>query len=238
MKCLMGRKRALIILMSLTVTFCTNAHSATRPFSKGETIHYDIKKFGIHAGEATLVYNGPVEVQGKKALLITFIASGFKFFDEEQIYVDAQTFYPILIKRNLNIFGKEETIMEFYDPQKGKVRIVKTAKGKTEEQTIERGGQFDNIYGFIYRLRQLGRIQEGKELDLHLPTQDLQFQFIERSTFLISDQEFSTDTLRSIPKKYEVVFDNSPNRIPLKIEGALGFGNMSMIFKNRLIGGH
>lgn len=222
--------------MALTIPFCTVAHCASRPFTKGETIHYDIKKFGIHAGEATLLYNGPVEVQGKKALLITFTASGFKFFDEEQIYLDAQTFYPILIKRNLNIFGKEEKIIEFYDHDKGKVRIVKTAKGKTEEQMIERGGRFDNIYGFIYRQRQLGQFEEGKALEMHLPTQDLQFQFAEHGTLSISDQEFSADTLRSIPKKYEVVFDSGPNRIPLKIDGALGFGNMSMIFKDRRIG--
>jgi len=228
----------LIMLAAFTTNICIVAHSANQPFLKGEVIHYDIKKFKLKVGEATLVYNGAVEVQGQQALLITFIANGFKFLDEEQIYIDAKTFHPILIKRNLNIFGKEERIMEFYDSQKGKVRIVKTANGKTTEQIIENGGRFDNIYGFIYRYRQLGPLNQNEEMDLHLPTRDLQFKFAQPSKLSIVDQEFDVIYMYSIPKKYEVWFENSPKRIPLKIEGALGFGNMSMIFKDwRVEGG-
>lgn len=222
-----------LLVLFFILNFCVIAHASGAPFSKGETIHYDIEKFKIKMGTATLVYNGTVEVQGKKALSITFTASGLKFLDEEQIYIDAETFYPLLIRRNLNIFGKEERITEFYDRQKGKVRIVKIAKGKTSEQIIENGGRFDNIYGFIYRYRQSGQFEQGKVLDLHLPTSDLKFQFVKQDTYAIADQEFNADYIQSTPKKYEVLFDNGPERIPLKINGALGFGNMSMIFRDQ-----
>ena len=127
--------------------------------------------------------------------------------------------------------------MEFYDFKKGKVRIVKTAKGKTTEQTIENGGRFDNIYGFIYRHRQLGQFDQNNMINLHLPTSDLQFQFAQKKKFAIGDQQFDAVNMHSIPKKFEIWFDIGPKRIPLKIDGALGFGNMSMIFKGRRVEG-
>jgi len=228
---------SLIMLATFIVNSHTVAHSANEPFLKGEVIHYDIKKFKLKVGEATLAYNGVVEVQGKMALSIKFTARGFKFLDEEEIYIDTTTFYPILIKRNLIMFGKEERIMEFYDSKKGKVRIVKTAKGKTTEQIIENGRQFDNIYGFIYRHRQLNRSDQNKALNLHLPTRDLQFKLAQQSKILIKGREFNADYMVSIPKKYEIWFDNGPKRIPLKIDGALGFGSMSMIYKDRRVEG-
>ena len=227
----------LIMTAVFTFSMCAVAQSTNEPFLKGEVIHYDIKKFKLKVGEATLAYNGAVEVQGRAALSITFTAHGFKFLDEEMIYIDAQTFYPILIKRNLSMFGKEERIVEFYNSQKGKVRIVKTVKGKTTEQVLESGGPFDNIYGFIYRHRKLRQSDQNKALNLHLPTRDLQFELAQQGTFSIEDREFNVDHMVSIPKKYEIWFDNGPKRIPLKIDGALGFGSMSMVYRDRRVEG-
>ena len=206
--------------------------SVSQPFSKGETITYDIRKLKLTVGEAVLVFNGPVEVSGKKALLITFTAKGFKFLDEEEIFLDAKTFFPLLIRRNLNIFGNEEKIIEFYDSQRGKVRIVKTAKGKTSTQIIENGKRFDNIYGFIYRYRRFGQFKENEELQLHLPTRDVVFKLVERKKFEAADQEFDAYYMSSTPKKFKVWFDSSQKKIPLMIDGALGFGHTSMVMKS------
>jgi len=218
----------------LTVLISGNsitAHAISEPFKAGEIISYEIKKLGITAGEATLQFNGYVEVSNKKALSVTFTAKGFKFFDEEQIYLDAQTFHPLVIKRRLDIFGKQEKIIEFYDSERGKVRIVKTTKGKTTEQIIESGRQFDNIYGFIYRHRQLGRFELNEEFKLHLPTDDVTLKLLERQKIKAGGQEFDAYFMSSTPKKYKVWFDSGQNKIPLRIDGALGFGNMSMILK-------
>jgi hypothetical protein len=37
--------------------------------------------------------------------------------------------------------------------------------------------------------------------------------------------------IASEPKKYRIWFDNSPLKIPLKIDGAIGWGKMSMVFR-------
>lgn len=175
----------LLIVWGLSLLFSSHIYaqnaSSDLLFSKGETIHYDIKKLKLTVGEAMLVFNGTTEVAGQEVLWITFRAQGFKFLDEEQIYLDPETFFPLLIKRNLNIFGKEEKIVEFYDTHRGKVRIVKTVKDKTTEQIIENGKRFDNIYGFIYRTRQSGRFQKNEEISLHLPTSDMRFHLVEKN---------------------------------------------------------
>lgn len=208
------------------------ADALSPPFPVGETIIYDIKKLKLTVGEATLVFNGMTEVNGQKALSITFTAAGFKFFDEEKIYIDPATFYPFVINRDLNIFGKKEKMVEFYDPQKGRVRIVKTAGGKTSERVIENGKRFDNIYGFIYRYRHSGRFAEDAEFHLHLPTHDVRFELVEKRKLQAADHEFDVFYLRSVPKKYKVWFDRGPGRIPVRIDGALGFGHTSMVLRS------
>lgn len=220
-----------ISILLVQAHICAAESLGKLPFSKGETITYDIKKLKLKVGEAALVFNGFTEVDNQEVLSITFRATGFKFLDEEEIYLDPKTFFPVLIKRNLNIFGIKEKIIEFYDIQKGRVRIVKTAKGKTTEQVIEDGKQFDNIYGFIYRYRRFGQFKEGEEFHLHLPTRDVQLKLVERKTIEVADQIFDAYYVNSTPKKYKVWFDSSQKRIPLKIDGSLGFGHTSMVMR-------
>ena len=219
-----------IFLFSTNVCVAENVSDLI--FSKGETITYNIKKFKFNVGEATLVFGGLVDFSGRQALLITFTAKGFRFFDKENIYLDPATFYPFMIERDLNIFGIKEKIVEFYDTKRGKVRIVKTAKGKQSEQIIENGERFGNIYGFIYRYRQRGQFKEGEEFFLHLPTRDVSFKLFEKSKFTAAGREFDAYYMNSMPKKYKVWFDSSKKKIPLMIDGAVGFGRTSMIMKD------
>ena len=204
---------------------------AFEQMAKGETVTYDIRKLGISVGEASLVYNGMVETNAQETLSITVTAHGFKFFDEEQIYLDPKTFYPVMIKRDLDIFGKKEKIVEHYDSKAGRVRIVKTAGGKTDQEVIEGGGRFDNIYGFIYRQRLTGRFTKGEAYDLHLPTSDVQLQFVEKKKVKLDKRVYEAYYIASVPKKYRVWFEDSPRRVPVKIDGAIGWGNMSMVIK-------
>ena len=96
----------------------------------GETLNYRISKFGLKVAQASITYQGKVEVDGEELILVDFVATGLKFLDEEKIYLDPKTFFPVQIERNLNIFGSEERIVEHYEPAKGIVRIVKTVNGE------------------------------------------------------------------------------------------------------------
>src|SRR3989338_9799472 len=68
----------------------------TPAFSAGETVQFVIKSLGVKAGEATLVFEGLQKLGNKEVYLISFRATSANFLDEEKIYADKDTFYPIL----------------------------------------------------------------------------------------------------------------------------------------------
>lgn len=214
-----------------------NVYAETPPLKAGEVITYDIKKFMVRVGQATLAYDGPVDIDGRRVISVTVTADGFNFYDQERIYLDPETFHPVMIKRDLDIFGVKETIMEHYDTNRGHVRIVKVADGETTETEIERGERFDNIYGFIYRQRSRGSFKENDAMNIHLPTQDVNFEFVKMVEFNRGGEHFDAYYLRSNPRKYVFMFDNGPRKIPLRIDGAIGFGSTSMIYAGRDMSG-
>jgi hypothetical protein len=202
------------------------------PFRPGETIQYDIKKLKMRVGQASLTFHGLVPLDGQNALLITFTGQGLKFFDKEKIYVDPRTFLPQRVERDLNIFGKKEKIVEYYNPREGSVRIVKTAKGETTEQVIKRSVPLDNIYCFIFRYRAMGKFTAGESIQIHLPTKDMQFQAQNPQMLQLGDKEIETYYMQSDPAQYRVWFDTGTHKIPLRIDGAIGFGKTAMILRS------
>ncbi len=202
------------------------------PFRPGETIQYDIKKLKMRVGQASLTFHGLVSLEGQSAFLITFTSKGVKFFDEEKIYVDPRTFLPCRVERDLNIFGKKERIVEHYNAWEGTVRIVKTAKGKTSEQVIKRSVPLDNIYCFIFRYRVSGKFTPGETFQIHLPTKNVQFQAQGPRELQIGEKKISAHYLQSDPAQYRVWFDPGAHKVPLRIDGAVGFGKTAMIMVN------
>lgn len=228
------KKNTLLFLFLLTFSFLFSGESFSDmdkniPFSTGEKITYSIKKIGVKAGEATLAFEGTYRLNTKKAYLIVFTVRGLNFFDEEKIFVDPDTFYPVLVERNLNIWGKKEKISEHYLSGQGQVKIIKNAGGKISEQTIEKKGKLDNIYSFIYRYRQSGTFQLGENLLMNLPTKDVNLKLKEVTKLKAAGKKFDAYYMTSDPSQYEVWFDNSAKKIPLKINGAVGFGDTTMV---------
>lgn len=201
------------------------------PFASGETIIYDIRKFAVKVGQAVMVFKGQVSWNGQEALLITLTSKGLNFFDDEKIYLDPRTFLPLCVERDLNIFGKKEQIVEHYGPGNGTVRIVKTVKGETTEQVIQKGHRLENVYGFIYRYRLQGAFFAGERTAVHLPTADVDFIFRGFDTLTLPGRQAEAYYVESLPKKYRVWFGTGPARVPLRIDGAVGFGKTAMVMK-------
>ena len=201
------------------------------PFRKGETITYTIKKMRVNSGQATLTFEGEVEVAGQKAYLINFKADGPGFLDEEKIYLNVDTFLPIRVERNVDIgmMRKKEKIIEHYNGQE--VKIVKTAGGKNEEQVIKKKEPMENLYGFIYRYRKEGSFKLGDSLQMNLPTADVKLKLVKMEKVKAEDKDQEAFYMESNPKKYKVWFDTTDRKVPLRIDGAIGFGSTAMILK-------
>ena len=207
-----------------------SVHSAdmSLPFEKGETLTYAIKNLGIKAGDATLTLEGVTERNAREVNLIIFRAQAVNFLDEERIYADPETFYPLVVKRNLNIWGKKEKIEEYYNFDKGHIKIIKTEGGKTSEQIIEKKGKIDNIYCFIYRYRRSGDFNIGDSLGIRLPTKDITIELTKKTSLKAAGKKYDAFFMRSIPKKYQVWFDTGAQKIPLRINGSIGLSATAM----------
>jgi len=211
---------------------------ATKPnaFKTEEEIQYDIKKMGMTVGQATIAYSGLVDVQlgndqvGQR-IVITFTAKAMNFYDREMIYLDPETYYPVTITRDLNLWGKKERITESYDQKKGYVKVTKVAQGKQTEKVIEKKEMLDNIYGFIYRYRREGTFEKGQTLKLNLPTKDVAILLVKTVEVEAADQTFEAYYMESVPKQYRIWFDQSSQKVPLRIDGAVGFGKTSLVLK-------
>ncbi len=199
----------------------------------GEKLKYSIKKHGMKVGEATLVFNASDKLNGRDVYSIAFTSTSFNFLDEEMIYMDPATFLPLVVKRNLNIWGKKERINEEYLTQEGKVRITKWAGGKSSGQTIEKQGQLDNLYCFIYRFRLAGDVKPGSSLVLNLPTKDFKINVLKKTSLKIGDKAFDSYYLQSDSKEYKIWLEANEKKVPLRIDGALGIGSVSLIIADR-----
>lgn len=222
-------KFLLLVCLALALSFAVPAHAQTAPFQKGETIRFSVKQSVMKMGEATLVFNGEVEHEGKTCALIVFTAKGFNFYDEERIFVDPVSFLPLVVTRDLNIFGNREKIVEEYDQVLGRIKVTKTAEGHEPASiVIEKKGPIDNIYGFIYRYRMQERPAKGAKFDLRLPTLDVKISGVKDVEFKAAGKMYKAVLLGSVPSKYSIWMDKGEKRLPLRIGGAIGIANTVM----------
>lgn len=219
------------LLLVVMFFFGFSATAADAPFVSGETIHYSIKQMGVKVGKASLVFEGEKNLDGRKTLLIVFTAQGIKFYDQERIYVDPQTFRPVRVVRDLDIFGRKEKIVEAYGHD-GRVHVRKNAGGKLNAWTLPRQGAIDNIYGFIYRYRQQASGFRGEKFNLSLPTLDVVMQPANEMNFRVGRDIYRAVLIKSVPSRYSIWMDTSPRRFPLRIAGAIGLANTVMTMVN------
>lgn len=204
--------------------------SPVLPFKPKETIRYAIKSLGVNAGEATLSFEGLTKYKGKEAYLIIFQAQAVKFYDQEKIYADPKTFYPIAVERDITtLMGSKEKITEEYFPKQGLISIIKLTGGKTIDQSIQKGGLIDNIYCFIYRYRRGGQFNIGESFSIQLPTKDVTINFVKLTSVKAAGKTFDAYFIQSDPAKYKVWFDTGSKKIPLRINGAVGINDTAMI---------
>ena len=194
---------------------------------------FTIKKLGVKVGEATLFFGGRVKIKGRDAYSVVFTAKSFNFFDEEKIYIDPKTFLPMEVQRNLNIFGKQEKITEEYSSEKRSVKIVKVSGGKTQERTIAKSEPIDNIYCFIYRYRITGNLEEGESWVMHLPTRNVKINLIKKTQLKVAKKTYDSYFMQSQAKDYQIWFDTNPAKTPLRIDGALGMNNASLVIADQ-----
>ncbi|OGX07853.1 MAG: hypothetical protein A2Z88_05455 [Omnitrophica WOR_2 bacterium GWA2_47_8] len=218
------------VLFFLSSCAESNVSAPAPVVQEQEEYQYAIKKFGVSAGAASLAFREE-DLNGQKVPCVVFTAKSLNFFDEEKIYMDPKTFYPTAVKRDLNIFGKREKIDEYYDHQKGEIKIVKDVKGQKEVRTLQKQGPIDNLYCFLYRFRQQPLPKPGTAMTIRLPTKDVRIVFEGEENFKVGREKVKSYVLESDPSQYKIWLDKGAKRVPLRIDGAMGAISSSLVIK-------
>lgn len=228
-------KQMRLLLMAIVLTAILNLNSYAQADYSGiaqERITYTIRKFGMASGQATLVYHGVIQVEGKDRIKIVFTADGFNFYDEEIIYADPGTLLPVRVERDLNIFGNKERIVENYYPQDNKVEIIKYKGNKVVDTLSFRNDQpIDNLYCFIYRYRAKGIFAANERFNMYLPTKTVAFGISKKTMITVAREKREAWLMQSDPKEYNVWFGADEVHTPLRIDGAAGLAKTVMIFE-------
>ncbi|MCA9401976.1 MAG: DUF3108 domain-containing protein [Candidatus Omnitrophica bacterium] len=232
-------KRLVPVLSILALQFALHTHSYLyahqegpdgKSFSAGERILYNLEKFGVNVGKASIEFHGTVQKESRSLVYIRFLADGLNFYDEEKIYLDPETYLPQIVERDVDIFGKKEKIREEYFHSQDYIQITKHSKGDVTRQEFPVKGPVENLYGFIYRYRREGAFEVGAETRMNLPTQDVFLSIVAKEPLKVNDHVYETYFFKGQPKRVRVWFEDSQNKFPVRIDGTLGLLKAKMTF--------
>ncbi len=202
------------------------------PFKQGEKFIYAVKMAGLSVGTSELIFDGIAELDGKEVIVIIFTTKITNFFDEEKIFADKETFLPIRVERNINRFGKKEFIVEEYDQGNNILTITKQTGNKETQQVIEKELPLQNMICFIYNFRRRQNLEIDGIIDVDLPLKKVSFQSAGEKKLKVYAGRFEAFLVQSVPKKYNFWLSADKDRIPLRIDGAVGFAKTRMILKD------
>lgn len=203
--------------------------AAKSPFKDGETLSFRIDMGFFPVGKAKLVFQGKTKLNGQEVYLIKFITNTANFKDTETIYAQLGSFLPLRVERNINLWGAVSKIVEEYDQKEKSVKISKTEFGKTTEQTINSNSEIQNVICMLYYYRLAGNIELGKTLAINLPLKQIVVEAKEIKSVKLPKGKFEAFILESVPGGYDFWFDIGPRKMPLRITGAITFGNAAMV---------
>jgi hypothetical protein len=84
----------------------------------------------------------------------------------------------------------------------------------------------------IYYYRLAGNIELGKTVAINLPLKKITVEAKEIRKVKLPKGRFEAYILESVPAGYDLWFDIGPRKMPLKITGAITFGNAALVLSD------
>jgi len=200
------------------------------PFPVGEKLKYFIYSAAIKVGEANITYLGKKDIKGITRDVVMVEAKAPGFIDVDIIYGDINNISPVRVERKIKLFGENMDIIEEYDEDGKQVVITKIAR-KTTIQRIATQDKINNVILLLYHVRSNNyKYGIGEKFKFNLPTQKLEMQVEKNADIKVPLGKFPTIFVKSIPSRFKVWF-KSDDKLPLRIQGAIGFGNTYLDLK-------
>lgn len=199
------------------------------PFRVGEKLKYGIYSVGLKVGNVDITYLGRKKINGvlMDSILVESKAPGFN--DVETIYGKIDSFSPARVERKIRLFGEDIEITEEYDEVKKEVVITRRAK-KTTVKKIASKDRIGNVILLLYHFRyKRDNYKIGDKIEFNLPTQRLEMLVDKETKIKVPSGNFTSLFVRSVPSRFKIWFRNDADSIPLRIQGAIGFGNTYLV---------
>lgn len=171
----MKTRLVFITLIASLAGFFAHASDITERLQGKDTITYTVAFNGIPSGKIVWRYAGKRHINGK-VLDVISVASHTKILkllnleSDEDIMLDEKTMLPVMVERNVKMFGNQEFIEELYDQKAGIVTITRKDSGKVD-QIIRKKPPIHNILALLYFFPQSIALKERETLSFNLPTQ-------------------------------------------------------------------
>ena len=201
------------------------------PFGKGEKIIYNVNLFGLKIGQSELLFVGTTLLNNKKVELIILSTNVNNLQDVEKIYVESSSFLPVRVERSVVFFGKKMNIIEEYDHQKNTLTLIKTEGRRTTKEIIKSQKPIQNIISLIFLFRKSKNFDIGQVVDVALPPINLEMKITGSVDFNAANTKYKAYLFESAPKRYRIWIDEGPKKIPLRLDGAVAFGNTAMVMR-------
>lgn len=197
-------------------------------FKVGEKLKYGIYSSGIKVGNFIITYMGEANVDGKSVNFVTVEANAPGFYDFEEIYGDFENFIPIKVVRKIRLFGEDVFITEEYNQNNNEVLITRKAKEITVNK-IKSEERVSNVILLLYHFRnQKNKYKIGDKIKFNLPTKKLEMLINKETEIKVPKGRFKAFFVKSVPSHFKVWITSDGEHIPLRINGAISFGNASL----------
>jgi len=190
----------------------------------GEVLKYGIYAGIIKVGSSSFTYLGKIKFKDRLVDNIIVESSAPGFYDKESILGDISTFTPFRIERQIRLFGENISIVEDYDQNKNELVITRTAK-KVEVNRIKSDLKMSNIILLLYHYRINSNLKLKKTLELNLPTKKLVAKVTKDVYIKVPYGRYPSYLVQSDPPDFKAWISKEDDGIPLRIQGAIGFGN-------------
>jgi len=230
------RKKNHLILIGIAISVllviapCGFTKSIEERLEGRTVLAYDVSFNGIPSGTIQWKYLGRETIDGKE-LEVLSVSSDTKilaFFDltsSERVYLDSTTYLPYKVERDILLFGKQESIEEYYYQQDGYVKIVRTNETRHEE-TYQQEKPIHNILALLYFFPDNIPFAPGKWLYFNLPTQKIKIKMVRQRPLRFNCRQKDTYFLLGRGSKRFSLWLDKQNRLPLRLEFIFPLGKV------------
>ena len=232
----MRNKKTLLISSLVTVFLIYDfsfAKTIQERFKDKKKLTYKVSFNGIPSGRINWEYLGKEYLGDKETEVLTVSSTTkiLKFLNltsSEKVFIDSLTNLPLLVERDIVLFGKKEIIREVYDQKKGIVRIIRT-DSKTRENILAQTTPIHNILALLYFFPEDIKLKKKKWMSFNLPNQKVKIRFISERTLSTSKGNKKTYFLIGRGAKRFNLWLDKLTRLPLRLEFVFPIGKIIIV---------